>query len=76
MNDVETLSDHDLLIRLDTKVDQFINNQADHEARLRVLKSNQDEMHGSIRALKAIISVVGVIAALASAIGTWELLKK
>ncbi len=40
-------TDHDLLVRLDTKVDGFIAAQTDHETRLRVLEKLTEQENGS-----------------------------
>lgn len=40
-------TDHDLLVRLDTKVDGFIASQVDHETRLRVLEKLTEQENGS-----------------------------
>lgn len=49
MNDPGQLSntDHDLLVRLDTKVDGFISSQVDHETRLRVVEKLTEQGIGS-----------------------------
>jgi hypothetical protein len=75
INEIPLISDHDLLIRLDAKLDQFIHAQDDHEARLRVVESTRDQLNGSIRTLKGIISFIGLLAAIAAALGTWSLMK-
>lgn len=44
--------DHDALIRVETKIDSFISAQADHEARIRIVESNNDKLQGTIRGLR------------------------
>lgn len=69
-------SDHDLLIRLETKVDNFIGAQTDHEIRLRLVEANREQMEGAIKSLKGIVALIGVVATIAGALGTWALLIK
>lgn len=68
-------SDHDLLIRIDARMESFVTevrtqNQQftsqvnDHEARMRVLESNDDRREGSVRALRLMVGAVGVIVGL------------
>lgn len=70
---VDTNTDHDLLIRLEAKVDAFIKSQNDHEARLRIIESEREQLIGSIRALRWISGFLGLLAGLAAAMGTWAL---
>jgi len=67
------ISDHDLLIRLDTKIDQFLSAQADHELRLRTVESDRDKALGSIRTLKGLSALLLLIATCAGALATWAL---
>lgn len=80
---VETLpADHDLLIRLDQKLDShiaevrqnnanFTFNATDHETRIRVLERDADQQKGTIRTLKYILTALGVVAAIADPLLFW-----
>lgn len=63
------VTDHDLLIRLDQKLDSHIaevrqsttllaNSDTDHETRIRGLENSGNELQGSIRALRWIIGIL------------------
>jgi len=54
--------DHDALIRVEAKIDNFISSQADHEVRLRSLENT----FGTIKGLKWSIGIIGTILVLAT----------
>lgn len=63
MND--NLSDHDLLIRLDAKMDNFITGQSDQEVRIRSLEAGDEQRKGAIVTLRIFggisVFVVGAV---------------
>ena len=62
MTDNENPSDHDLLLRIDTKMDLVISCQGDHEIRLRALERWQWKATGITAGVSALIgSVMGVL---------------
>jgi nitrogen fixation/metabolism regulation signal transduction histidine kinase len=63
--------DHDLLIRVETKVDAFINAQSDHELRLRVLEASREKLEGNFQGVKVIVAFLSLMATLATAFGAW-----
>lgn len=71
----ETNGDHDLLIRIETKVDAFLAAQVDHETRLRIVEADREQIQGSLRVLKGIAGILGFFVAAASMIATWAAIK-
>lgn len=72
----EQMTDHDILISLNVKVDQFIAGQADHESRLRVLETEKEQLQGSIKTLKGLITGVGILSAVIAAVAAWIVIYK
>ena len=65
------VSDHDLLVRIDEKVDHIISRLDDHEARLRPLEAQQHRWLGRDGAIVTAISVA-VSFAVALISGGWR----
>jgi len=60
------LSDHDLLVRIDEKVDNILEVVSDHEGRIRSLEEQQHKWLGRDGAIAAILGlIVGAISSLA-----------
>ncbi len=79
MPEIQSISDHDLLIKLDTKMDGLISEMvqlrdgnakaiADHENRIRSLEQLSDEQKGSLRTLKWVGGMVSAIVAIVEVI--------
>jgi hypothetical protein len=67
-------ADHDLLIRIETKVDSFLAASSDHEVRLRGVEADREQLQGSIRALKAVAGALGLFVAAFGALAAWAAL--
>lgn len=50
-------TDHDLLIRIDTRLDGLIKDSKDHEMRIRVLEKRQWMFFGGLLAIQALVQV-------------------
>lgn len=75
MNDTSK-EDHDLLIRVETKVDAFIKAQTDHELRIRVLEASREQLEGSFQTIKGVVAFSGLVAAVAAALAAWSAIFK
>jgi tetrahydromethanopterin S-methyltransferase subunit G len=53
------VSDHDLLVRIDEKVDYIVSRLDDHEARLRPLESQQYQWLGRDGAIAGGLGLIG-----------------
>lgn len=53
------VSDHDLLVRIDEKVDHIISRLDDHEARLRPLESQRHQWLGRDGAIAGGLGLIG-----------------
>ena len=62
------LSDHDLLVRIDEKVDNILRMVSDHEGRIRSLEEQQHKWLGRDGAIAAIL---GLIAGAVSSLVLW-----
>jgi hypothetical protein len=62
------LSDHDLLVRIDEKVDNILKMVSDHEGRIRSLEEQQHKWLGRDGAIAAIL---GLIAGAVSSLALW-----
>jgi hypothetical protein len=62
------LSDHDLLVRIDEKVDNILKVVSDHEGRIRSLEEQQHKWLGRDGAIAAIL---GLIAGAVSSLALW-----
>jgi len=62
------LSDHDLLIRIDEKVDSILKMLSDHEGRIRSLETQQHKWLGRDG---AIVAILGLIAGSISSFVIW-----
>jgi len=62
------LSDHDLLVRIDEKVDNILKMVSDHEGRIRSLEEQQHKWLGRDGAIAAIL---GLIAGAVSSLVLW-----
>ena len=69
---MSAMDDHDLLVRIDAKLDVVTRNQTDHETRLRMLEANTHTDHDAriSKLEKWIWLATGVAAASGGAIGT------
>lgn len=76
------MSDHDLLIKLNENVSsmreefresnkQFNEKSSDHEARLRLVEAANERNEGSMRTLKILTTVGGIIISVADLILLW-----
>lgn len=50
-------TDHDLLIRIDTRLDGLIKDSKDHETRIRLLEKRQWMFFGGLLVIQALIQV-------------------
>jgi hypothetical protein len=62
------LSDHDLLVRIDEKVDNILKMVSDHEGRIRSLEEQQHKWLGRDGVIAAIL---GLIAGAVSSLTLW-----
>ena len=62
------LSDHDLLVRIDEKVDNILKMVSDHEGRIRSLEEQQHKWLGRDGVIAAIL---GLIAGAVSSLVLW-----
>jgi hypothetical protein len=62
------LSDHDLLVRIDEKVDNILKVVSDHEGRIRSLEEQQHKWLGRDGVIAAIL---GLIAGAVSSLTLW-----
>lgn len=62
------LSDHDLLVRIDEKVDNILKMVSDHEGRIRSLEEQQHKWLGRDGVIAAIL---GLIAGAVSSLALW-----
>lgn len=62
------LSDHDLLVRIDEKVDNILKMVSDHEGRIRSLEEQQHKWLGRDGVVAAIL---GLIAGAVSSLALW-----
>ena len=62
------LSDHDLLVRIDEKVDNILKMVSDHEGRIRSLEEQQHKWLGRDGVIAAIL---GLIAGTISSLALW-----
>ena len=62
------LSDHDLLVRIDEKVDNILKEVSDHEGRIRSLEEQQHKWLGRDGVIAAIL---GLIAGAVSSLTLW-----
>ena len=62
------LSDHDLLVRIDEKVDNILKAVSDHEGRIRSLEEQQHKWLGRDGVIAAIL---GLIAGAVSSLTLW-----
>lgn len=61
--DLEELqrADHDVLTRVEAKIDSFISGQADHETRIRLLEGDGDRLAGTVKGLRWSIAAMGAV---------------
>ena len=62
------LSDHDLLVRIDEKVDNILKVVSDHEGRIRSMEEQQHKWLGRDGVIAAIL---GLIAGAVSSLALW-----
>lgn len=66
---VVSATDHDILIRVDTKLDIFIQRFTDLDKRVLALESRADKAEGGVRGIVAIATFLGgMVGAIASAL--------
>lgn len=57
--------DHDLLVRMDEKLNTVVKQSGDHEARLKVLEHRTDNASGALSGIRAVWVVLALIVVVA-----------